>query len=115
MQESVFDNPLFLAMVEGQTRAQFKFQRPVQLSYETFIAIFNEAARFYASTNMPMEDCLEDALNVQAQHCDDAVRHGYKSACGIEFYRRKKSGLDFQSELTKKRPFVPTEAYEQET
>ena len=114
MSDSVFENPMFVAMVKGQTRAQFKFERPVQLSYDTFIAIFREAARLYASTNMTMEDCLEDALNVQEQKFDDTVRHGYKSACGLEFYRRKKAGIDFQAELTLKRPFLPTEVYEQD-
>lgn len=97
-----------VATVEGQTRAMNQNGKTISLDYRKTIKIFRVAAAKYAQGWL-MPEALEFALDVNLPFTCDDERHGYKSACGIEFYRRKVAGIAFQSELERERPFAPRE------
>ncbi|MBP9757494.1 MAG: hypothetical protein KBD06_02750 [Candidatus Pacebacteria bacterium] len=97
-----------VATVEGQTRAMNRSGQTVQLDYRRTIKIFRIAATKYAK-GWDMVDALEFALDMNRPFTSDDERHGYKSACGIEFYRRKVAGINVQADLDRDRPFVSRE------
>lgn len=101
------------ATVEGQTRAMNEYGVCVRLDYRRMRTIFREAAaRYYYGADM--NRILNFVLDWHEPFNDGAERHGYKSACGIEFNRRKLTGIRFQDDLDRERPFTPTGVLEQE-
>lgn len=115
--KSLLDDPLFLAMIEAQNRAQAKHQQAVRLNFSRFRVIFDDAAQCYArgSFDGSMKRILSFVIDWYEPYTDDAERYGYKYACGIEFSRRKQAGLAVQKNLDRTRPVPPISVYEQET
>ena len=99
------DEDFIAATVEGQTRAMNRNGHTIRLDYRKTIKIFRVAASKYAQ-GWDMLEALEFALDVNPPYASEDERHGYKSACGIEFYRRKVAGIAIQSDLDRDRPFA---------
>jgi hypothetical protein len=98
-----------MAIIEGQTRAMNRYWwegSVVRLDYERFEHLIGEVASLYYR-GAKMKWILEFVLMWNEPFDSDAERHGYKVALGIEFYRRKRLGIEVIEQLDRTRPFAP--------
>ncbi|MEK7856568.1 MAG: hypothetical protein AAB288_10800 [Acidobacteriota bacterium] len=110
---TIFDDPLYVALIGGQNRAQYRYQCAVHLDLAMLRKIFHDASVLYAE-GREMKELLQTVVLRHVPFEEERVKYGYKAACGLEFYRRKVEKERAQENLDRARPPVPLWVYEQE-